>query len=432
MRLLSSLPTYVIVGRLALAFCGAAVAEDLPSHFARALPDGNAIEFLGEMNVGSADDLAEVLASHPDAHLIHLNSPGGEVFEAHRMVRMVASRHMTTVVDKLCGSACTLVFLAGTDRILAPGARLGFHSFWSPGVSQAEMTALTQSDRDFMVAAGVKPSFIDKVFATPNDDAWYPSDEQLKADGVVTRITAKYAITVGNYRSLSDERETLIGEILEAIRKQNPQDYAVLHAEEVQALQHDTSASEASSAGDDLYSRYLNKFMAHASDSMAAKYLQAFIAVASEIGSRNPEACYKSLIGKESLWESGAARYVSSLHRENLEMAMLRMAVDGIHQKRPVPSESETDDGWAMVIEKYVEKHPEDMSTLTKLATPSVDRVAACRVEVAVFNSMLSLPENTLGTLARGVAAEKAHELPGSGESWATRQLLQPGRANGK
>jgi hypothetical protein len=294
------------------------------------------------------------------------------------------------------------------------------------------MTALTQSDRDFMAAAGVKPSFIDKVFATPNDDAWYPTDNELKAAGVVTQITAKYAITVGEYRSESVERETLIGEILETIRKQNPQDYATIHADQLRTLQNDTSVSDPSSAGDELFSRYLNKFMAHASDPMAAKYLRAFIALVSEIGSKNPEACYRVLIAKQSFWVSGAARYASSQHREDLEIAMLRTAVDGIRQNRPVPSESETDDGWTQVIETYIGKHPSDLPTLIKLTSPSVDRAAACRLEVAVYNSMTSLPESILGTLARGVAAEKAHETPGNGESSAIRQLLQSGRPNGK
>lgn len=432
-----ALPSWLrraLAGGFALAalFCGQASAEDLPTHVVRALPGGNAIEFLGEMTIGSADDLAEVIASHPYANLIHLNSPGGEVLEAHRMVRMVTSHHMTTVVDKLCGSACTLVFLAGTERILAPGAQLGFHSFWSPGLSQAEMTALTQSDRDFMAAAGVKPSFIDKVFATPYDDAWFPTDDEMKAAGVVTQISAKYAITVGEYRSQSVERETLIGAILEAIRKQSPPDYAAIHADQLQTLQSDASESDLTSTGDELYSHYLNKFMAHASNSMAAKYLRAFIALASEIASKNPEACYRVLIAKQSFLASGAAHYASSQLREDLEITMLRTAVDGIRQNKPVPSESETDDGWTQVIEAYIGKHPGDLPTLIKLTSPSVDRAAACRLEVAVYNSMTSLPENTLGTLARGVAAEKAHETPGNAESSAVNQLLQTGRSNGK
>ena len=423
-----------MAGWLALAAlcCGQTRAGDLPTHYVRVLPASNDIEFLGEMNVGSADDLAEVLASHPYARLIHLNSPGGEVAEAHRMVRMVGSRHMTTVVDKLCASACTLVFLAGTERIIAPGTKLGFHSFWAPGISQTELAQLMRTDRDFMAAAGVKPAFIDKAFAVSSDSVWFPEDDELKAAGVVTQITAKYAITVGDYRSTSEERETLISEILEAIKTQNPQDYAVIHADQLQQIEYDTPASESASAADELYSRYLNKFMAHASDSMAAQYLRTFVAMVSEIGGKNPEACYRMLIARQSLWESGAARFVSSGRREDLEMTLLRTAVDGIRLNRPIPSESDSDEGWELVSRKFIEKHPGDLAVLIKINSPSVDRAAACRAELAFYDAMVSLPESYLGTLARGVAAEKAHEAPGSGESFVARQFLQSGRPNGK
>ncbi len=348
------------------------------------------------------------------------------------MERMVSARQMTTVVDKLCASACTLVFLSGNERIIAPGAQLGFHAFWSTGLSDAEMAGLMQTDRDFMAAAGVSASFIDKAFATPSNDVWFPKEDELKHAGVVTQVTAKYAIAVGKYGSSIEERAELIGEILAAIHKQSPQDYTLIHQDLLHQLQSDSTASDAISASDVLYNRYLNKFMAHSSDAAAAKFLRTYFTLASEVGARNSQACYFLLARRQTLSESGANLYAGSAHVEDLLMAMLRTAADGIRRNRPVPSESDRQEGWVMVYKKFIDRHPGDLQTLEKINSPAIDRAAACRAELSVYDAMLSLPESYQGMLARSIVAEAAHESAAANDVSPAGQLLQPGRQNGR
>ena len=92
-----------------------------------------------------------------------------------------------TEVSTYCGSTCTLVFVAGRERVLQPGAELGFHRFrsrlWDHALMydddhNAELARYLQSK-------GVSQGFAEKVISVSSDDIWYPSVDQLRAAGVM-------------------------------------------------------------------------------------------------------------------------------------------------------------------------------------------------------------------------------------------------------
>lgn len=75
------------------------------------------------------------------ADTVILDSPGGSVNSALEIGRLIRSRGMKTVITRnnYCVSACALVWVAGARRILAPGARVGFHaSFTTKNSTQSE------------------------------------------------------------------------------------------------------------------------------------------------------------------------------------------------------------------------------------------------------------------------------------------------------
>ena len=198
--LFSGLVAAFLSGQPEPAFCeapppgkpaSAAQEADLPSYIVRALRQGTEIEFLGEIDYGAAQDLRRILDANPSAKILHLNSPGGDVPEARDMFRDVRSRGLIVTVDKLCMSACTLVLLAGKERIIAPGAQIGFHRFWGIGMTTAEMDVISQADRNFMRSAGVSPAFVDRAFSTPSTSMWIPTAQELTTAGVITGITSK-------------------------------------------------------------------------------------------------------------------------------------------------------------------------------------------------------------------------------------------------
>src|SRR5438552_8077942 len=208
----------------------------LPYYLARPIRQGSEVEFLGEIDFGAAEELRRALALAPSAKVLHLNSPGGEIQEAREMAQIVHERGIITTVDKLCMSACPLVFLAGKQRYVAPGAEIGFHRFESPGMSTAEMDTLNQVDRNYMQKAGIPREFIDKAFATPISSIWIPTHAELQTAGIITGVTSKYLIAVGAYRSYLGERAEAIELILDTIKIRYPDRYPTVHARLYRAL----------------------------------------------------------------------------------------------------------------------------------------------------------------------------------------------------
>jgi hypothetical protein len=187
---------------------------DLPYYVFRALRQGTEIEFSGVIRYGTAQDLRQILGANSAAKMLHLNSPGGEVFEAREMVQIVRARGLTTTTDKFCMSACTLVFLAGRERYLAPGAQLGFHRPDAFDMSPAEIDAIERSDRDFMLSLGIPSAFVDKAFSTPSSAIWIPKDSELKSAGVITGVNSKFLVSVDRYTTRTAQDEEFFGKSL--------------------------------------------------------------------------------------------------------------------------------------------------------------------------------------------------------------------------
>jgi hypothetical protein len=93
---------------------------------------------------------------------------------------------LDTYVEAHCESACTIAFLAGKERAVAPSARIGFHSgrvFGSMGIFYDEkndrLRALYQD-------AGLPEAFVRQAISTPSQKMWYPTHEDLRSAGVLT------------------------------------------------------------------------------------------------------------------------------------------------------------------------------------------------------------------------------------------------------
>ena len=156
----------------------------------RVKSDGTEIEFSGGIGHGFAADLEAALAANPDVRLVHLNlGKGGLLAEADRAFRVIRKRGLPTYVAFECNSACTHVFLAGRQRFLEQGARLGFHAPSSPFSLGRQSKSALEDERRFLVAAGVAPAFAARAVGTPHDEMWFPTLEELVDGGVVTRVT---------------------------------------------------------------------------------------------------------------------------------------------------------------------------------------------------------------------------------------------------
>lgn len=159
-----------------------------------------------------ARELRQILRDHPEVTTLELNSDGGVPPAALEMAVAVTDFGLNTVVNERCESACTLVFMAGGNRTLTRGARLGFHSSswgrdgmkeyyeetressgWLDEFAFASW-AYEEGMRDFnktlefMVSRGVDVQFIVRAAYVNFSDVWYPSRDELVNSGIISSL----------------------------------------------------------------------------------------------------------------------------------------------------------------------------------------------------------------------------------------------------
>lgn len=138
----------------------------------------------GEFTRGIAEAVEQSLATTRSVRIIVFESPGGDIEEALRIARDIKQNGLETGVATECSSACTYSFIAGRERILLPGARLGFHAcqkvVWY-------FDCENQKYSSYLVASGIDEAFIRKALSVDSRDIWYPKPEELLAAHVITR-----------------------------------------------------------------------------------------------------------------------------------------------------------------------------------------------------------------------------------------------------
>ena len=90
---------------------------------------GHSLLVSGGINDDTAEKLEQALNQTPGVQTIVLSSEGGWVGQGLKVAAVISSRKLSTYVEEVCSSACTIAFLGGLERAASPKARLGFHSF---------------------------------------------------------------------------------------------------------------------------------------------------------------------------------------------------------------------------------------------------------------------------------------------------------------
>lgn len=161
----------------------------------------------------SSDDidvLQSILQENDQITLLRLNSDGGSTWASRHLGDIVVDFGLDTQVDGVCASSCARIFLAGTNRSMTRGSRVGFHQFWwsAPAIRDYyerdaeeegwddpfEFTSWVYQDTQFeihehllfMVRRGVDPVFAIETMRTRPHDVWYPYRVRLLAAGVLT------------------------------------------------------------------------------------------------------------------------------------------------------------------------------------------------------------------------------------------------------
>ena len=206
------------IGALAMLVWGtSALAQPIPSPTAefdipyqlRLLADGTILEVSGSFSWALPQTFQATLAAAPKVRLVRLESPGGHILPAIEIATMIQQRGLDTYVGRYCASACTVAFMGGQQRWLAPRARLGFHQAHAPGFSSEQANEYLRTAYEKL---HVPPAFIARTLRIPPTDLWFPTAAELRAAHYTTgdAPAAVLAIDTGWPPRLTDLTRRLV------------------------------------------------------------------------------------------------------------------------------------------------------------------------------------------------------------------------------
>jgi hypothetical protein len=152
------------------------------------LADGQMLDFYGGIKFGIAREFESLLHENKGVTTVRLSSIGGRIREAQKMSDIVKARGLATYVVEECLSACTVVFLGGKERFLLEGALLGFHQPSFRGMTAHDKTIAIAEEEARLRTFGLSKSFVERANSASPDDMWYPEQDELVREKVVTWI----------------------------------------------------------------------------------------------------------------------------------------------------------------------------------------------------------------------------------------------------
>ncbi|RPE40265.1 ATP-dependent Clp endopeptidase proteolytic subunit ClpP [Streptomyces sp. Ag109_O5-1] len=146
--------------------------------------------------VSAADFVAELAQINGDLE-VHINSPGGDVFDGLAIYNSLAQRpgNVTTVVDGLAASAASFIAQAGKVRTIAPGAMMMIHdaagACYGNASDMRELADLLDKVSDNLASiyadrTGRADGWRDAMKA----ETWYTADEAVAA-GLAHRVAER-------------------------------------------------------------------------------------------------------------------------------------------------------------------------------------------------------------------------------------------------
>jgi hypothetical protein len=149
----------------------------------RILDNGAELEIYGTISRSVPDALSLALDSHRHVSLVRLDSKGGRLEPALKMLKIIRARKLDTVVTSECFSVCTIVFLGGKERWMAEDAKLDFHS--------ANAGGQVSPPADDRMKKSLSDSGVSRKFLNENTDSLsvsYPTADDLRTGGVITNV----------------------------------------------------------------------------------------------------------------------------------------------------------------------------------------------------------------------------------------------------
>lgn len=162
-----------------------------PAYRLEVIRNSRQIHLVGTIDLGITDALRTLLDNNPKVHSVILESPGGHIFEARGIAKIIVEEGLDTIVFGECSSSCATAFISGARRLMGPEAKIGFHryrldaSFAGPN---AQPDREFEKDLMYYRQRGVRTGLLAEAAETSWKDMWYPGHAVLLEAGVAHEI----------------------------------------------------------------------------------------------------------------------------------------------------------------------------------------------------------------------------------------------------
>jgi hypothetical protein len=375
-------------------------------HELHILRGGTELDYSGGITFGATDQVRQLLDADQQIRAIHLNSQGGRIEEARRLGDLIRSRSLITYTATECASACTIAFLGGTQRFIAPTAKLGFHRGSFPGTTALDMAAENAIDERAMLAAGVPDWFVDRAYSTPSSTVWWPTSLELLRAHFITGIASPedFAISVlGQHRTpATAELDLLRIPVYVAIRDSEPDTYRKIRDAYTEGVRLGKSEAELRSAVFPYMEPLEVKYMRRAADDAVIEMARVLVDEIDLLAAHDPEACYAYFFPAPSTPTVNPERYLSMEIIDRELAAGSRIIETGIAEPQPIPSEKDVKLILNLVMRRLSARYPAtDIAMLSDLRAKWVNHATACRMASALYKEVLDLPINDQAPMLR-------------------------------
>ena len=166
---------------------------------------------VSEIDWGHEEELLQILKKHKEIDTLVLKSEGGMIEVADDIADLVIDAELNTYVEENCESACVTIFLAGKNRNMEIGAKIGFHASWWSAENMQSYYQNNKEDKDwaspfefaswlyedtqkeifekfeYLLERGVQPHFAIQTLKAGSDGMWYPRRKELLEGGILTQ-----------------------------------------------------------------------------------------------------------------------------------------------------------------------------------------------------------------------------------------------------
>jgi hypothetical protein len=405
--------------------------------------NGTEVELVGILTEGVTEELARSLKANPQAEVLHLNSFGGLGFEGERLFELIRSHGLTTYTSGWCYSACTTAFLGGRERLIARGARLGFHRPAGPGLTTQDVDKIL--DRESIILSSylnIPADFLRKAHSTPHESMWYPTLEELQRANVVTGVAApgQFATTGFGDKATPESVATMLEKIspFDSVRRLDPTAFAAIRdvwlAAFTEARPWEEVAEEARAQLGELFDRHV----AESSDDAIIAYGAAVLQQMESVGGSRPDTCVALIVGEPDEAIDALNLLLTLTVRREKSAAYEQIFATALTAHQSPPTERQVRPLLDRVMRELRGRYGSKVEILSRKPLPSSQYAAACDMWIVYLKEILAAPPADASRILRYLySGTEADDPDGEDEAAASdaassMPALIPSKRDGK